>query len=171
MLQLPSVNFTTSMKLCLPSRSVRRTATIHILFWICAVTLSPSPVKMHEKKHGRIQEVLQLQSAFTSFPIVCWRSVLLPINREDERDFYLLQAKHLFEESAHIQRETDPDSLALCTILTELAGACHAVSDHVQAKLYLQQAVQFSLTKLGADHPDTALSKCRLAACKADLQE
>ena len=98
-------------------------------------------------------------------------TVLLSINREDERCFYILQAKHLFEESKLIQRETDPHSLILGTILTELAGACHAISDHVQAKLYLQQAVQFSLTKLGADHPDTALSKCRLAACKADLQE
>lgn len=134
----------------------------------------------HEEKLGgykRSGSCKPEQSAFTSCPIV-WltvfldsSAVLLSITSEDGRDFYLLQAKHLFEESALIQRETDPHGLILGTILTELAGACHAISDHLQAKLYLQQAVQFSITKLGADHPDTALSKCRLAACKADLQE
>jgi hypothetical protein len=60
-------------------------------------------------------------------------------------------------------------SLAAMGIQTHLAGLCIARGKPEKALPLLQGARNGILAGLGAEHPDTALAQCRLAACLADL--
>ena len=81
-----------------------------------------------------------------------------------------LQACDIFHKSYHIQKNSGNRSHALTgNILVELAGAKVAMSCPLPAMLSLTEGLQHLVANLGAGHPDTALAKCRLAACKADL--
>ena len=82
-----------------------------------------------------------------------------------------MQAERLLKRCLEIQQRHSgsEDTLSIATTKTQLGGVCIAQARPEAADTYLQGALAGIQAALGREHPDAALSQCRLASCKADL--
>ena len=83
----------------------------------------------------------------------------------------MTQAERLLKRCLEIQQRnsSEDNDLSIATIQTQLGGVCIVQANPRAAETYLRGALQQIESALGAKHPDTALSRCRLASCMADL--
>lgn len=89
----------------------------------------------------------------------------LPIRRSS------VQAERLLKRCLEIQQRhsSEDDTLSIATTQTQLGGICIVQANPRAAETFLRGALEQIQGALGAKHPDTALSRCRLASCTADL--
>lgn len=82
-----------------------------------------------------------------------------------------MQAERLLKRCLEIQQRHsgDDNTLSIATTQTQLGGVCIVQANPRAAEGYLRGALDQIQIALGAKHPDTALSRCRLASCMADL--
>lgn len=82
-----------------------------------------------------------------------------------------LQAERLLKRCLEIQQRHSGEGnvLQIAATRTQLGGMSIAQADAVAAEGYLQAALEEIHKALGDKHPDTALARCRLASCRADL--
>ena len=82
-----------------------------------------------------------------------------------------MQAERLLKRCLEIQQRHsgDDNTLSIATTQTQLGGICIVQANPRAAEAFLQGALEQIQSALGPKHPDTALSRCRLASCMADL--
>lgn len=89
-----------------------------------------------------------------------------------EQLFGVLQEERLLRRSLEIQqRGGHGNSPAMVSTQTRLGGALIAMGASRRAQPLLAAALEATVARCGLNHPDTALARCRLASCLADLGE